>query len=808
MLVESAETMASPLEKIKKIKGRSFKEIRLRGGQAISARAEQIGFGNKLPTDAELLQLLDQAAFGAEEIASGNLFEKFYEDARFNFFPAFRQREQILETFENQFAESADRLIERAEKIVAGKFDLLGYENLSFGAKLNWHYEPVAGKHIPLKHWKQFDELATDETGDKKIVWELNRQQYFFQLGAAFWLTGDEGYADTFARHLGGWMQENPPGIGINWASSLEVAFRAMSWIWAFHFFKDSKHFTPELFQKALKFIYQHGRHLSKYLSTYYSPNTHLTGEALGLYYLGTQFRFFKAAKDWRETGAKILLEELDRQILPDGVYFEQSTWYQRYTADFYTHFFILKTLGGEETDANSQSKLAAKLQSLVDFLMFATRPDGTTPLVGDDDGGRCLPHGGGECDDFRALLSTNAVLFERVDYKFVAGRFAEETLWLLGAAGARKYENLIAETPAENSRAFADGGYFIMRDGWSETDNFLLIDCGELGALSGGHGHSDALAVDVAVGGRTTLVDAGTYTYHESETLRDSFRSTQAHNALTIDGESQSTASGKFNWKTRANADLRGWISEPRFDFFAGAHDGYERLRSPATHARSILFLRNDYWIMRDFVKTAGKHDYKLNFHFGGATDPQIERAANGNSHVRDAAARGGFRLYAFGDNGDWRRKESFVSNCYGRKVDAPFLQFASSGRGAQEFYTFLLPTEAGEDAPQVYETEIIGGRAFVVNFRGYQDLLIFADGTEIVRTEIFDTNFRVAWARLSAGESLPEEFVLIGGTHFTLGDREIINQSNESEFAAARRFGDKLNVKMPQGVFSVSLA
>jgi hypothetical protein len=800
MLVETA-TMANPLDTIKKIKGRSFKEIRTRGGQAISARAEQIGLSGKLPSDTELFSLVD----GADDITIDDLFDRFYEDAQFNFFPAFRQKEQVLEIFENQFGESAELFIERAEKIVNGKFDLLGYENLNFGKKVNWHYEPLADKHIPFKHWKQFDELSTAETGDKKIVWELNRHQYFFTLGVAYWLTGDERYGECFAGHLDGWMQENPPGIGINWASSLEVSFRVVSWIWAFHFFKDSKHFTPELFQKALKFVYQHGRHLLKYLSTYYSPNTHLTGEALGLYYLGTQFQFFKQASNWRKTGEKILFEELSRQILADGVYFEQSTWYQRYTTDFYTHFLILKTLSGEETDKDLQVELGAKLQSLVDFLMYATRPDGTTPLIGDDDGGRCLPHGNRKSDDFRHVLSTNAVLFERGDYKLVAGEFAEETLWLLGGAGKQSFEFLRSRQPVETSAAFETGGYFIMRDGWTDTDNFLLIDCGELGALSGGHGHADALSINVAVGGVTTLVDSGTYTYHESEALRDYFRSTEAHNTLMIDGESQSEPSGKFSWKTKANAQLKQWISEPRFEYFEGAHDGYERLS--ATHTRSVLFLKNDYWIIRDFVKSSGKHDYALNFHFDRQTDPQIETAENGVACIKELSPTSGSRIFTFGDNGGWQRKESPISNCYGRRTDSPHLQFSSHGLGAQEFFTFILPNEFGTDSPQVFETEVAGGRAFVINFRGYQDLLVFADGGQTVRTEIFNTNFRFSWARLGAGEALPEEFVMIGGTNFSLGGREIVNYPHELKSATARRLGNKLNVKTSDSIFSLSL-
>lgn len=799
-------TMANPLDKLKKIKGKSWTELRTRGEQIIAARTDQIGLSGNLPGDEELFNLIDKSHFSGETPNANDLFIKFYEDAEYNFFPAFRQKSFIRENFQTLFgAESADAIIERAERITTGKFDLLGYENLDFGEPVDWHFEPISGKISPKKHWKQFDELATDETGDKKIVWELNRQQYFFDLGAAFWLTGKEKFAKTFVAHLSGWMQENQPGTGVNWVSSLEVSFRVISWVWAFNFFKESTNFTPDVFQNALKFVYSHGRHLEKYLSTFYSPNTHLTGEALGLYYLGTQFSFFKSAENWRETGAKILFAELDRQISADGVYFEQSTWYQRYTTDFYTHFFILQTLNETETDANLSEKLKEKLQSLTDHLMFVTRPDGTTPLIGDDDGGRMLPHSNRKADDFRAVLSTNAVLFERGDYKFVAEDLAQETLWLLGASGAEKYESLTAEKPVEKSKAFELGGYFVMRDGWEKSDNYLLVDCGELGALSGGHGHSDALSINLSVGGKTVLTDAGTYSYHESEETRAHFRATEAHNTLTIDGESQSQSNGKFNWKSKANAALQKWISQPRFDFFSGSHDGYKRLDSPAAHTRSVLFLKNDYWIMRDFVETFGEHDYKLNFQFAHDTNPLIGATEKGGEFVGETEK--GLRLFTFGDNGEWLKKTNPISNLYGVKTDAPQLQFASKGIGAQEFFTFLMPSETGENAPEVYEVELIGGRAFVANFRSFQDLFVFADGEQIVRTEFFNTNFRFLWARLGAGELMPEEFVMVGGTHFSLGKREIINQMHELDFASARRLENKLNVQTSETIFSVSL-
>ena len=165
------------------------------------------------------------------------------------------------------------------------------------------------------------------------------------------------------------------------------------------------------------------------------------------------------------------------------------------------------------------------------------------------------------------------------------------------------------------------------------------------------------------------------------------------------------------------------------------------------------------------------------------------------------------GLRLFTFGDNGDWQRRNGWISQNYGKRTNAPLVRFVSNGRGSQEFFTFMLPTDSLTNAPEVFETEVSGGRAFVIDYRGYHDLFVFADQDQIVRTEIFNTNFRFLWSRLGVSDELPEEFVLIGGTNFSLDNREIINQPHQLDFAAARRFGDKLNVQTNEGVFSVSL-
>src|SRR6185295_30581 len=156
------------------------------------------------------------------------------------FFGGFDTPEAVVAELRRRWPEAESEIIAQANSIVAGRFDLLGFKGLSFGTPINWQLEPVSGKSAPPVHWSELDYLSAGIAGDKKITWELNRHQHFLKLGQAYWLTQDEQYAETFVAQLNSWMDQNPPKVGLNWASSLEVALRSISWLWAFHYFKNS----------------------------------------------------------------------------------------------------------------------------------------------------------------------------------------------------------------------------------------------------------------------------------------------------------------------------------------------------------------------------------------------------------------------------------------------------------------------------------------------------------------------------------------------------------------------------------------
>lgn len=776
----------------------------MRGSQALSAFAERRGLSSraKLMSDAAFWRLLKSGHSTAPEFLN-----HFRERTSPRFFPAFDDPAKTVHEFKCRWPGAIEEIVRQADRIAKGQFDLLGLRQLNFGNPIDWHREPLAGKRGPLIHWSSLNFLNSELFGDKKITWELNRHQYFAILGQAYWLSGDERYAETFANHINSWLAQNPPKLGINWASSLEVAFRSISWTWALHFFKRSTVFTAETFLSIAKFLYINASHLETYLSTYFSPNTHLTGEALGLFYLGTLFPEFKHAARWRKTGLQILLEQLDRHVQPDGVYFEQSSYYHRYTADFYLHLRILLELNQESVPEQVDNKL----QQLLDFLMYITRPDGRTPLFGDDDGGRLMKLDGRPANDFRATLSTGAAVFSRGDYKFVAHEPAEESFWLLGPSAIAKLDQLQASEPASRSREFADSGYFVMRDSWNAEANYLFFDCGHHGTDNCGHAHADALSFELAVNGQTMLIDPGTYTYTASQELRDSFRVSSAHNTLTVDDASWSVPAGPFSWQSIGNSRPIDWISKERFDYiFASQNAGSDEI--PAGHYREILFLKNEYWVIRDYVSSAGPHRVKLWFHFDAAV-ATLRDKEHTIRVLRENGPGAALQVTTFGERGEWLRESGWVSHCYGSREASPVWVFSAEANGPVELITVMVSEQLGAAFPPVVrEIEALNGRAFEINTENKHDVLLLRRGWGLengrMETPRFVSDFDVAWVRFANERARnPEEIVLIDGETVELDGRILLKSRRTIDYLVASSLGERFRVETNEGELELTL-
>ena len=577
------------------------------------------------------------------------------------------------------FPETAEQIVRRAERICQHRFDLLGYEAVDYGTEIDWQSDRVHGKRAPRKPWFKLKYLDFAQVGDSKVTWELNRHQHLVTLAKAFRLTGDAKFASELFAQWHHWHSENPYPIGINWASSLEVAFRSLSWLWTYSLMADSPAMPTGFRRSWLRSLAISGRHIETYLSTYFSPNTHLLGEAVALFFIGTLCPEIPASRRWQQRGWKIVQQEATRQVRSDGLHFEQSPYYHVYALDFFLHSAILASVNRIEVP----KEFDRTLEKMLDALAVLSR-GGIVPAFGDDDGGRLFDPARNRMIHVTDPLATGAVLFGRGDFKDLAGGPREETLWLLGDAGIHEFERIPAKTVPDASAAFRASGLYVMSGNNRKWQ--LLMDAGPQGAHTAGHGHADALSLTLTASGRELLSDAGTFEYVGPNSERDRFRGTGSHNTLMVGGVDQAQPRSPFGWDRLPDVQAEGWISGKTFDLFVGSHDGYSRLPNPAIHRRFVLALRSGLILVRDLVLGFGEYPVDLFWHLGHSLTEQFPDLFFGGG--------AGLRFLTVDGHG-WSRnvEEHFHSPVYGVKQTHKALHFATRAKLPTEFVTLLIP-------------------------------------------------------------------------------------------------------------------
>ncbi len=431
-----------------------------------------------------------------------------------------------------------------AEEVLAHRLSLLGV-TIDTGPEIRWRRDYEHGKESGTNYFRRIRYLDFSSVGDHKFVWELNRHQHLVLLAEAFLLTGREEFKQEIFSELDSWFEQNPFQRGINWASALEVGLRTLSWIWIFHFAGSE---MPEAFRRRfLTGLYRHGLHLAENLSVYFSPNTHLLGEAVALHALGALFPAFPGSAKWKRRGAEIVIEQLDFQVQPDGSHFEQSTYYHVYALDFFLFFYLV---GGRPPE------LEPRLQKMAEYLHWLLGTARRIDYFGDDDGGRVFHPYGARNQFGRATLATCGLVLGRDEW--IGGRheIAEQAAWWLGPQSLEKAGN---EEPPTGSRLFENSGMAFLQAG----DLFVQIDCGPFGWAGAGHSHSDTLSITVSLNGERVLLDPGTYTYMSDPEERNWFRGSAAHNSVRIDGLNQARVAGPFRWTAKPRVQLEEW--QPR---------------------------------------------------------------------------------------------------------------------------------------------------------------------------------------------------------------------------------------------------
>lgn len=511
-----------------------------------------------------------------------------------------------------------------ADAVLEGRFDVFALTDAALGFPPMWNVDPKSRTVAPRAFGKSIDYRDERLVGDIKYLWEPNRHLQIVTLAQAWHLSGQRRYADGCRQLLESWFEQCPYPFGPNWTSSLELAIRLVNWAVAWQLLGGDR---SSLFEGAegsafrerwLRSVREHCHFIAGHFSHFSSANNHLLGEYMGLFVGAITWPLWRESAQWRDTAAAGFEREVRLQNAPDGVNREQAIYYQHEVMDM----MLICALIGRANGISFGPVYWERLEAMMEFLAAVMDRAGNVPMIGDSDDALIVRFSPQKpWNPYRSLLATGAILFSRADWAAKAGRCDDKTRWLLGDEAVERQETSTSSNTPLPRRAFREGGYYVLGARFGAEDEVLaVVDCGPLGFLSiAAHGHADALSFTLSAGGVQMLVDPGTFAYHTQKKWRDYFRSTFAHNCVTVDGTDQSTIGGNFMWVSKAESTCTmASLDEGGVQCFEGEHDGYRRLPDPVTHRRRITFnaVTNEFRV-EDNLECSAAHQVNICWHF-----------------------------------------------------------------------------------------------------------------------------------------------------------------------------------------------
>ena len=519
-----------------------------------------------------------------------------------------------------------------ADAVCAGRFPIQG-TTLSLGVEPDW--------------------LSASLPGDREWRLEWSKFYYGLDLAAAAETSGDSRYLHAWQRLVASWIAQ----VAIDFDPSDVIGRRIQNWVYAWRRFAaafDLDAAMPGFQARLRESVRAQVQHLRRRLTP---ERNHRTLELYALFIAALALPDLDDDGDLLRCAIDGLHENLLADVLPDGVHRERSTHY---------HCVVLRSFVGMRENARRfalslPEGFDDRLARACEFALHCHRPDGSIPALSDSDTGSYLD-----------LLATAGDLLGRADFTYVATR---------GRSGS---------PPHSTAASFPDGGYFVQRSGWGDADialsdeRYLIFDCGPIG--DGGHGHYDALSVEIAANGAPIVVDPGRFSYCDAPPhWRRWFKGTAAHNTVVVDGADQTPyRCGKPKGHT-ASAHLRHRATVPGLDVLWG------EAQSPCyevVHRRRVLFVGGRYWLIEDELTGTGPHDYQLRFHLTpDQRDLRSESTPNGSRATTDRVALVVTGLTTSAVEAGW------VSSSYGIKQPAPVLTFTRGGERSARFVTLVAP-------------------------------------------------------------------------------------------------------------------
>ena len=496
----------------------------------------------------------------------------------------------------------ATKLVRDADLIASGHFPGLGICINDPTGEFDWHRDYGNGKVWPRDPFNQIRFLDGDGA-DIKYPWELSRMYWISWIGLAR-LVEDKAdrkrkRSEDFHRLIDNWIEENPIHVGVNWAMPMEVGIRGFWLMMGGAFFGDESEISHSWWLRYYSLLFGHGRYLAHNLEYFPNLTNHYIANCFGLVVLGALFIETTEGKSWFDEGKKRMSRELHRQVTPDGVHYERSISYHALVLEMY----LIAQLVAERAGSGFGSDEKEIIGKMVNFTRSYLPPlNADVPQLGDSDDGVIL------------RLTSDQRLYNHTPL----WNFGRELLWPIkeDAPPSLLFPLLISEErPMSSNDQHISGGFATLRNSrWH-----LFADVGPIGL----HGNNDTLSFTLHTSdGRAWFIDPGTGCYTRDESLRNSLRSTAAHNTPVVDGEEIARFSGL--WRVESDRMETKFISSNLDEasgeegdplVMAGEHRAYESLPTGGIRVERKWKVEGNQLEISDRLTGSGKHRVTTGF-------------------------------------------------------------------------------------------------------------------------------------------------------------------------------------------------
>jgi hypothetical protein len=482
-------------------------------------------------------------------------------------------------------------ILEPAEDLCRNCFSFLNLPAVNLGDPVDWQFAPQ---------------------GDPLWQFNLHYGEWAWLLAKAFITAGEIRFRDILIRLVKDWVEHNPVGRGPGW-EPYPISQRLIYWSRTGNALKEDENWTEFWRNILAPSLHQQAQVLATNLEKDLA-NNHLIANYKALAWMGLLFPGWPDAPNWRKIGLEGLWWEMKRQVLSDGVHDERSISYHTIVLQDLLEIWRL-SLAVREPVPN---EVIPTLERMAQFILRMQAPDGSYPMLNDT-----VPN---YPADPRDLLLAGAYVLNRPEWTpWIRGGESSYAAWLTGNPPDKDTARSVSQAHPPVI-IYPNAGYVIFH---SEPDGILYFDAGPMGPSHlPGHGHADALSFLLFAQGRWLIVDPGVFSYHDPQ-WRDHFRSTRAHNTVTIDGQDQCVFWGPFRVAYPPEARLLEWSEKGA----VGEHEGYRRLKYPLVHRRSVERKGKGEWEIWDHFSGRGKHEFVWSLQFA----PEAQGEINGlNGEIR----------------------------------------------------------------------------------------------------------------------------------------------------------------------------